>query len=176
MISIIVARDVDGGVGKENDIPWMGLFPEDMRFFRQTTNNNTVIMGTNTWLSLPSTHRPLPNRTNIVVSSLQKEIHSKAHSVIIPCENKTIKEQIISLDKNSTCDIYIIGGPTLWSSVLDIVDRIYITNIPNRYNCDVFFNPDLTIFKHTETISLKDNHALDVYVYERNHKQCYNIL
>lgn len=165
MISIIVATDAMGGVGKDNDIPWMGQFPEDMKFFKKTTNNGIVVMGNNTWNSLPQAHRPLPNRYNIVVTSMYKDSQSKSQSVMIPSDDFSVVHQIQSLHEES--DIFIIGGPTLWNSTLSIVDRIYITKIPGDYNCDVFFQPNLDDFTLAKTIPLKKDNMLDVYVYER---------
>ena len=67
--SIIIALNEKNGIGLNNEIPWK--CPEDLRFFRQMTENNVVVMGRKTWESLP--HRPLKNRINIVLSRNQME-------------------------------------------------------------------------------------------------------
>ena len=63
---MIVAVDERGGIAKDWQIPWLGEFPEDMKFFKYITMNHTVFMGKNTFFSLPPRFRPLPYRTNIV--------------------------------------------------------------------------------------------------------------
>lgn len=65
MFSIIVAADINNGIGKNGKLPWN--IPDDLRIFRTITTNSTVIMGRKTWESLPV--KPLKNRHNIVISN-----------------------------------------------------------------------------------------------------------
>ena len=65
MISLVVARARNGAIGRENTIPWHA--PEDLKFFQRETLGGVIIMGRNTWDSLP--FKPLKNRVNLVVSS-----------------------------------------------------------------------------------------------------------
>lgn len=67
MISMILAADTNGGIGKNNTMPWEHI-SEDMKHFQRTTNNNVVVMGTNTWDSLGNI-APLKNRINYVIST-----------------------------------------------------------------------------------------------------------
>ena len=62
----ILATDISGGISREGKIPWKSK--KDMAFFLQKTKNNVVIMGKNTFLSLPNANRPLKNRLNIVLT------------------------------------------------------------------------------------------------------------
>ena len=67
--ALIVAADLDGGIGKENKLPWR--LSADMNFFKNVTignGNNAVIMGRKTWDSIPPKFRPLPKRVNIVIT------------------------------------------------------------------------------------------------------------
>ncbi|AUS02619.1 dihydrofolate reductase [Vibrio phage 2.275.O._10N.286.54.E11] len=172
MISIIVACDSNGGVGKDNAIPWLGKHPEDLKFFADKTKNNVVVMGNNTWLSLPPKSRPLPNRLNAVVtSSYNEEYHTGASTLILPHPTANIAARIESLDIiHEDKEIFVIGGPTLWNETINIVDKIYVTAIPGTYDCDVFFlDPLQHGFERTQILPLCQdcNEPIDVYVYER---------
>ena len=70
MLSLIVAYDENLGIGKNNDLPW--ILKKDMNYFKNITtdnSNNVVIMGRNTWESIPEKFRPLQNRINIIISN-----------------------------------------------------------------------------------------------------------
>ena len=72
-INMIWAQDINNAIGKDGDLPWR--IPEDLKNFKNITNNATIIMGRKTWDSLPI--KPLPNRRNIVISSMeQKDVES----------------------------------------------------------------------------------------------------
>ena len=168
MISIIVARDNKNGVGIDNKIPWLGQWPEDMQFFKDTTIGRTVIMGNNTWYSLPLAVRPLPDRHNVVVASKIEDFHSKAHAIIAPHDTASIEDRVKLLDQRvDNEELFIIGGPTLWNSLMHIVDKIYMTRIPGDYSCNTFFNPDLGEFELESTITLNLDADLVVAVYRR---------
>jgi dihydrofolate reductase len=66
MINIIVATSTNLVIGKDNDLPWH--LPTDMKYFKDTTKGHIVVMGRKCWESIPEKYRPLPNRTNIVMS------------------------------------------------------------------------------------------------------------
>ena len=65
-LNLIFARARNGVIGKDNTLPWH--LPEDLAHFKQTTLGQPVVMGRKTWESLPPKFRPLPGRTNIVVT------------------------------------------------------------------------------------------------------------
>jgi dihydrofolate reductase len=124
MINAIFACDEEWGIGKNGQLPWPHN-SSDLKWFKQLTENSTVIMGRKTWESLPI--QPLPNRKNIVVSSTQLE-----------------NVQTISIDSVekycmfSSAPIWIIGGSQLVEYCLNIIDSIYISNISEKYDCDIF--------------------------------------
>lgn len=133
---MIAAMDKNRGISLGENIPWK--IPEDIDFFKQTTTNSTVIMGSKTYFSLPIKFRPLPNRYNIVLTQNEHLLHIDNFTG----PNMTFEE----LDKvekyiedNSTEDIYIIGGSQVYSLFIDKVDAIYLTIIEENYNCDCFF-------------------------------------
>ena len=125
-MKLIVAVDKKtGGIGIDNGIPWR--IEHDMRFFKKTTTGNVVIMGKNTFNSLPG-GKPLPNRVNIVVStSLYKEITTDK-SVLI---TKDLEQTIPFSNVKHGMDAFIIGGPGLYTEALEkgLIDCMYITEI-----------------------------------------------
>ncbi|MCC6639502.1 dihydrofolate reductase [Candidatus Falkowbacteria bacterium] len=136
----IVACDSRNGIGKNNTIPWH--LPSDLKFFAKTTKgngHNTVIMGRKTWESLPQQYRPLPLRTNIVISSNQ-ELNVPPEVAIFP----SLDEALQSLENTSTGgEIFVIGGAMLYTTALShpSCSKVIITIISKDFECDVFFPP-----------------------------------
>ena len=131
MVSLIVAMDQEGGIGKSNSLMWR--LPGDMKFFKETTLNKVVIMGRKTYDSLPSAFKPLPQRTNIVITRDQS---FSADGCLI----------YYSLESaiHSFKDIFIIGGGMLYAEALqnDLVDQMFITSVQGTFGADTFFSFD----------------------------------
>ncbi len=130
MINCIVAVDRNQGIGFNGQMPWPRL-THDLRWFKEKTTNNVVIMGRKTWESIGS--KPLPNRINFVLSS----------RYIKGCdESFNDPDILIELSKLSHPDkeIFIIGGSAVYEEYMDIIDRFYITEIDSSFNCDKFFD------------------------------------
>lgn len=129
MIAGIVAFDRGYGIGFENSMPWPRL-TDDMQWFADRTKYNIVLMGSNTWKSLK---KPLVNRINVVISS-QLQVNA----------DLTLSNPIDAVEelKNrySNKDIYIIGGQSIYDSLMDFIEAFYITEIDASYKCDRFFN------------------------------------
>ena len=119
MVKLIVAIDLQGNIGRNNDL--LFHMKEDMKFFREKTTNNIVVMGYNTWLSL--NEKKLPNRENIVLTD-----------EIIPnvITSNDIFKVINSYKDDDDRDIYIIGGAYVYNECLrlGVVDEILITIVP----------------------------------------------
>ena len=126
MRSLIVAIDSKGGIGKGNILPWH--FSNDLKYFKQITTNNNIVMGYNTFLSIG---KLLPNRNNIIITSKNINI-----------DNAIVENNINCLEKYS--DYFIIGGASIYKQVLEknLVDYLYITHIDYDFNCDKFFPTD----------------------------------
>lgn len=129
MINSIVAVDQNSGIGLLGNLPWPHL-KNDMLFFKKTTENNFIIMGSTTWKSLP---RKLPNRFNCVISRHNQINADKCFSAI---EAALFYAKTEFPEK----EIFIIGGQQLYNSTMDIIDNFYITEINHSFNCDRFFN------------------------------------
>ena len=127
-INMIRAQDINNAIGKDGDLPWR--IPEDLKNFKNITNNATIIMGRKTWDSLPI--KPLPNRRNIVISSMeQKDV-----------ESYTSIEKCIDLLTNTEkdLDVYIIGGMSIYKFFYEYANTLYITFIDQSYpDTDTFF-------------------------------------
>ena len=122
MICTIFATDQVGTFGNRGTLPWP-MNPEDMAWFREHTLNQIVVMGRNTWDD-PKLKKPLPDRTNYVVSS--KPITGfntvrRLHGDI----KKQLKEiQTLHPGKN----IFILGGPSLIMECKELIDYAYVTH------------------------------------------------
>lgn len=127
MISLIVARDRNGAIGKDNTIPWHA--PEDLKFFQRETSGAAVIMGRNTWESLP--FKPLKNRLNIVVSTRGSE----AEHVV-----SSLEAAIALAEQHGHRRIYGMGGARIYKEMLPLADRLLITEVETEVDgADTWF-------------------------------------
>lgn len=125
MVSIIVAVAQNGTIGDKNSLLWH--ISEDMRFFKRTTSGHPVIMGRKTYDSLG---RPLPNRTNVVISRTAEHIEG--------CTIARSLEEAIALFPAEE-EIFIIGGAQIYALALEVADRIYLTRVKHDYEGDTSF-------------------------------------
>ncbi|GLQ35341.1 dihydrofolate reductase [Amylibacter marinus] len=127
MLTLIVARAKNGAIGLDNTIPWH--VPEDLAFFKTETLGGAIIMGRNTWDSLP--FKPLKNRLNIVVSSN----HNIAENV---CSTPT--DAIDMAYSHGIRRVYGIGGQGIYSAMLPLAQRLLITEVDTTIEgADTFF-------------------------------------
>ncbi len=120
----------DRGLGYENDL--LFKIPEDLKRFRDLTIGHPVIMGRRTWESLPLKFRPLPGRTNIVITS--KDL--SASPEVIVCKNV---EDAVSEAKKLDKDFAIIGGAMVFNKTLPYTNRLLLTEIEGNKTSDTFF-------------------------------------
>jgi dihydrofolate reductase len=132
MIKAILACDQEWGIGKNGALPWPHN-SADLKWFKQHTNNSTIVMGRKTWESLPV--KPLPNRENIVVTSGL----IKGPDVVVDMRSFYKILTQIKFQK----DVWIIGGAQLVEHCLDVIDEFYLSRIEGVYNCDTFLPADL---------------------------------
>jgi len=128
-MKLIVACDPNGGIGYENRLPWSNI-QGDLPRFKRLTDKFPVIIGRNTWDSLPK--KPLPNRINIVVTTRPFE-----H------EGVTCIEQIF----DHTDFYWLIGGSSLIEQCWDYINEVHLTKIYDHYTCDTFV--DLSRLEHS---------------------------
>ncbi|WP_072523647.1 dihydrofolate reductase [Clostridium sp. Marseille-P3244] len=129
----ILSADTNWGIGNKNKL--LVSIPSDMKFFRETTTGNVVVMGRKTLESFPG-GLPLKNRINIVLTG-NKDYKVK-DAVIVHSEEELMEE----LKKYNTDDIYVIGGESIYRMMLPHCDTVYVTKIDRAFEADTFF-PDL---------------------------------
>jgi dihydrofolate reductase len=126
-ISIIVAIAEDNAIGNENKL--LCHISEDLKRFKRLTTGHTVIMGKNTYESLPK--KPLPNRRNIVISDNRNDKYEG-------CEMAYSIED--ALEKCSEeHENFIIGGASIYRQFMDHADKLYLTRIHKAFDADTFF-------------------------------------
>lgn len=141
-MKIIVAVDLNWGIGCDGKL--LQHIPEDMKFFKEKTIGNVVVMGRETFESLPGKN-PLKDRVNIVLS---RDRSFKDDRLII-CNS--IEDTLKELQKYENSKVFIIGGETIYKQFLPYCDELYITKIQNEYKADRFF-PNVDIMSNWELI------------------------
>ncbi len=133
MISIIAAIGKNNELGLNNDLIWH--LPNDLKFFKEKTLNQNIVMGYNTFVSLG---RVLPSRKHIVLSFEKVRLPLE----VIQFNNLEDLNNYIK-DK----DVFIIGGASMYKQFIDKADRLYLTEIDNTHKADVYFpNFDKSLF------------------------------
>lgn len=132
-VALIVAMDSERGIGKNNDLMWH--LPADMKFFKESTSGQIVVMGRKNYDSIPERFRPLPNRENVV---LTRNTDFTAEGCLVFHSLETCLDHY----KNETeRTVFIIGGGEIYRQalVLDCVDELFITHVAKTYGADTFF-------------------------------------
>ena len=126
-ISIIVVIADNNAIGLNNKL--LAYVPGDLKRFKEITSGHTVIMGKNTYFSLPK--RPLPNRRNIVISDNKNDNFDNCVMAF------SIEEALEKCDKEK--ENFIMGGASIYSQFLQYTDKLYLTKVDKSYEADTFF-------------------------------------
>jgi len=124
-IAIIAALDKDRAIGKDGKLPWH--IPDDLKHFKSVTSGHAVLMGRKTFASLG---RPLPNRRNVVVTS---------HLIAGVESYASVPDALAALKGEEV--VFVIGGASLYSQLLERADFLYLTLVDGTYAADTFFPP-----------------------------------
>lgn len=132
-ISLIVAMDRERGIGKNNDLMWH--LPADMKFFKETTTGQIVVMGRKNYESIPERFRPLPNRENVVLTR-NTDYRAEGCKVF-----HSLEDCLSFYDGETERTVYIIGGGEIYRQALelDVIQEMYITHIDSVFGADTFF-------------------------------------
>lgn len=114
-------------IGVDNQLPWH--LPKDLKHFKEITSGHPIIMGRKTYESIG---KPLPNRTNIVISR-KKDWFEEGILIV-----GSIKEAI-KFGQKIDEDIFIIGGGNIFEQTMDIADKLEVTEIKTNIEADTFF-------------------------------------
>ncbi len=143
-ISIIVAKSRNNVIGVHNQLPWH--MPADLKYFKKVTTGHTVIMGRKTYESVG---KPLPNRTNIVITR-QQDFHA---------DGVTIEASLEQALKQVTADeVFILGGGEVFGQAMNMADKLYVTDIDITLDGEVYF-PEIDTCQWT--LSSEETHQKD---------------
>ena len=141
MITIVVAMGLNNEIGADNKLLWH--LPTDLKHFKEITTEHPIIMGRKTYESIG---KPLPNRTNIVVS--RKKDWFEEGILIVGSLKEAIK-----FAKKMDENIFIIGGGNIYEQTIDIADKLEVTQVQAELKADIFFPKiDEKIWQKTEEI------------------------
>ncbi|MBT8231130.1 MAG: dihydrofolate reductase [Saprospiraceae bacterium] len=140
IISTIVAVGNNNVIGVDNDLPWH--MPADLQFFKKTTLGFNVLMGRK---SFDSVGRPLPGRTNIVVTRQNSFYHSGVITV------HSIQEGILEAKKNNQEELFIIGGSNVYTQTKDLWNKLYLTKIDVDIPNGTAFFPEINFSNWNHT-------------------------
>lgn len=140
-IALIVAVAENGVIGREGRLPWR--IAEDMKWFKETTMGKPCIMGRKTWESFPK--RPLPGRTNIVVT--RDPAYEAQGGVVV----HSLDEAVAAAMREAAGEIMVIGGADLYRAALPRAERVYLTSVHGAFDGDTHF-PELDMGEWIETV------------------------
>ncbi len=125
----ILHADKNWGIGKNNGL--MFKIPADMKFFKETTTGNVVVMGSNTLKSFPG-GKPLKDRINIV---LYPDGGERNDCKIV----RSVEELFTAIDKDPPDKVYVIGGQMMYRTLLPYCEEILVTKVDAEGDADAFF-------------------------------------
>ena len=124
-ITLIAAVASNGVIGSNNGLPWR--LPAEMRYFTQNTIGKPVLMGRKTFESLP---KPLKDRINVILSRSLQEA---------PEGSELVHSIAEALEKYGTDELMVIGGSEIYTQMLEVADRLLITEIDQTFEGDAYF-------------------------------------
>ena len=139
-LSLIAAIGKNRELGKDGQLLWH--LPDDMRRFKELTVGHPVIMGRKTWKSLPERFRPLPGRTNIVVT---RQVGYEARGATVAGSLEGARA--VAAHAPGFDEIFVIGGGELYAAALPYANRLYLTLVDDEADADTFFPPYEQDFK-----------------------------
>jgi len=161
IISSIVAVAKNRVIGSDNDIPWR--LSTDLKYFKKQTSGHHIIMGRKSFLSIG---KPLPKRTNVIVT---RDPYFIASNCIVV---HSIPEALEIADRNGEEEAFITGGGMIYEQTMDIVDRLYVTEVDAEPEGDVHF-PEIDysewklISEDPRQKGERDDHDFNFKIYER---------
>ena len=164
-ISAIAAVAKNNVIGKDNEIPW--YLPADLAWFKRTTLEHHVLMGRNSFRSIG---RPLPKRTNVVIT---RDLYFTAEGVLAA---HSIEEALEIAASNGETEAFIIGGGGIYRESMPLWDRLYLTEVDAWPEGDVFF-PEIDhadwreSWQEAHPADAKNEHAFTFRILERVSRQ-----
>jgi dihydrofolate reductase len=164
-LSIVVAMSPTRVIGKDNALPWR--IPSDLTRFRNLTLGHPVIMGRKSWESIPQKFRPLPGRTNIVVT--RQAGYEAPGAITVDSIGRACEEAARAPGAEA---VFVIGGEDIYRQFLPFVRTVCITTVHAEVEGDTFF-PELgNEWSHTPAVKQwrwrkEDQHETSFHIYQR---------
>ena len=164
IISLIAALTQNRVIGRNNDLPWS--LPDDMKYFMQTTKGHHVVMGRKNYDSIPTKFKPLPNRTNIVVT---RQTNFIAPNCVVV---NSLEAAVNLAKKNKEEELFIIGGAEIYKLSMAVATKLYLTEIKTEIEGDTHF-PEvdksnwIEISRQPHAADERHLYAFDFVVYTR---------
>lgn len=163
-VSAIAALSQNKVIGKNNDLPWR--LPDDMKYFMETTKGHHVIMGRKNYDSLQDKFKPLPHRTNIVITR-QEGFNAPGCFVF-----NGIEPALELARKNKEVECFIIGGAEIYALAMEHTNRLYLTEIHAVIEGDTRFPAFNTsgwkeISRKPHPVDPRHAYAFDFVIYDR---------
>ncbi|MEC5422519.1 dihydrofolate reductase [Virgibacillus sp. C22-A2] len=162
MISLLLAMDRNRVIGLNKDLPWH--LPKDLRFFKEKTTGETIIMGRKTYESMGGA---LPNRKNVILTRNEADYPAGVDTIN---DLKTVQKWS---KENPEKEFFVIGGGAVFEQALPYADRMYITWIDESFDGDTYF-PDYTeeewILTSKEKGERNDTNPYDYYFLQYDRK------
>lgn len=165
-IALIVAAARNGVIGRDNQLPWR--LPGELQYFKATTLGKPIVMGRKTFESLG---RPLPGRTNIVITRSPNFSAPEGVIVVDAVETALATADAIAI-RDGVGEIMVIGGADIYRQTLPLADVLYVTEVQAEVEGDAFFpTVDLTQWQTAKREAVPaatpDTFAYDLVVYRR---------
>ena len=154
IISLIAAMDLDRAIGRENRLPWH--LPKDLARFRDLTMGHPVVMGRKTYESIG---RPLPGRTNIVIT--RQEAFAADGTVVV----HDLQEAFGACGDAE--EVFVLGGAEVFREAMPLADRIHLTVVQARIQGDTFFPEISPAFSLVHSEQANDAFPIEFRLYER---------
>ena len=174
----ILAIDSKNGLAKDGTIPWKSK--KDMNFFYNKTKNNVVIMGKNTYFSLPAENRPLKHRLNIVLTNdpikIINDVNNTTYDNVVFTNDFKIYNEILENREKYHCmcpalsrhfKIYIIGGKQVYDKYIPLCDAVWVTYMKCDYSCDLFIDGDF-VKQFKEPRCEEEDDTLQIFEYRKS--------
>lgn len=138
MIKLILACDLNGVIGKDNDMPWKRDLPYDLKRFKELTEGHIIVMGRRTFESIGS--RPLPNRQNVVLTTSKTIPLLRQENLFF---YNYIENLLEDYDKDvKDKDLFIIGGMQVYKQFMPYVQEVYLTEVIYEFEGDTKIDDD----------------------------------
>lgn len=132
-LNLIYAQAQNGVIGINNQLPWH--LPQDLAHFKAHTTGCPVIMGRKTWDSLPAKFRPLPGRTNIVIT---RQADWQAEGARVANSLETALANLSHAGDTVPTEVWVIGGAQIYTAALPLAQRVVVTLIHKDFEGDAY--------------------------------------